>query len=201
MKLKRFRKIFCAGIVLGGFCVLISNTARADEWSENPFVQCVEQQATNDESTCLDKLGRIEWQPIKSPGVCISVGQILKLADQNKWPLPWETLFKNERCRRLGEPFYKRAHQPDSNAISDEERAANPYVQCVEQQVIKDVSACLEKVGRIEWYPFKSPDSCANSMQVLRLADRQNWTMSWKVLFDNERCRRLGVLFYQRFLK
>jgi hypothetical protein len=35
-------------------------------------------------------------------------------------------------------------------------------------------------------------------MQILRLADRRNWKMSWAVLFDNERCRRLGVLFYQR---
>jgi hypothetical protein len=198
MKLDTFVKIFCAAIVLLGCCVLISNAAHADERTKNPFVQCIAQQATNNESACLDKLGRIEWHPIKSPDSCISVGQNLKLADQNKIPLPWEALFKNERCRRLGEPFYKRAHQPDSNAASADERAANPYVQCVEQQVINDVSACLEKVGRIEWYPFKSPDSCANSMQILRLADRRNWKMSWAVLFDNERCRRLGVLFYQR---
>lgn len=78
------------------------------------------------------------------------------------------------------------------------EREDNPYVQCVEKQQVKDVDACLEKVGRIEWYPIKSPDSCIINKQVLEFADRNKWKFSWKVLFMNERCRRLGEPFYKR---
>jgi len=76
-------------------------------------------------------------------------------------------------------------------ALADE-RAKNPYIQCVERQEIKDVDACLEKSGRIEWYPYKSPDSCVINKQILQFADTQRWKLSWKVLFMNERCRRLG---------
>lgn len=77
-------------------------------------------------------------------------------------------------------------------------RANNPYTQCIDKQKIKDVNACLDKVGRIEWYPYKSPDSCIISKEVLEVADRKGWKLSWKVLFMNERCRRLGEPFYKR---
>lgn len=78
------------------------------------------------------------------------------------------------------------------------ERENNPYVQCVEGQMTKDVDTCLEKVGRIEWWPYKSPDSCIVNKEILEVADKNEWKLSWKVLFMNERCRRLGEPFYKR---
>ena len=107
MKLDTFVKIFCAAIVLLGCCVLISNAAHADERTKNPFVQCIAQQATNNESACLDKLGRIEWHPIKSPDSCISVGQNLKLADQNKYPFLGRRFLRTNVAAGLASRFIR----------------------------------------------------------------------------------------------
>lgn len=78
------------------------------------------------------------------------------------------------------------------------EKRNNPFITCVDKQITKDVDACLEKVGRIEWSPYKSPDDCALIRDILNRADASGWKLSWKLLFMNERCRRYGEPFYER---
>jgi len=85
-----------------------------------------------------------------------------------------------------------------SNILLANTRTGNPYINCVDTQNTKDTEACLEKVGRIEWYPYKTPDSCIISKEILDFADKNGWKLSWKVLFMNERCRRLGEPYYKR---
>ena len=100
------------GITIWACYVLMYHPALAGARESNPYIQCVERQETKDIDACLEEVGRIEWHPFKSPDSCVINKQILEFADQNKWKLSWKILFLNERCRRLGEPFYKRASQP-----------------------------------------------------------------------------------------
>lgn len=74
----------------------------------------------------------------------------------------------------------------------------SPYIQCVEEHEAEDVDLCLDKVGRSEWVSAKSLDSCIVNKQILEFADQNNWTLSWEVLFINERCRRTDEPFYER---
>lgn len=99
-------------IAIWACCVFSYHSVLANERENNPYIQCVEKQNTKDVDACLEKVGRIEWYPYKSPDSCIVNKQILEFADRNKWKLSWKVLFMNERCQRLGEPFYKRANQP-----------------------------------------------------------------------------------------
>lgn len=85
-----------------------------------------------------------------------------------------------------------------ANLSTADERENSSYIKCVESQKIKDTDACIEEVGRIEWYPYKSPESCLGTKAILEMADKNGWKLSWKVLFMNERCHRLGEPFYTR---
>ena len=78
------------------------------------------------------------------------------------------------------------------------EKRNNPFVKCVDMQTVKNIDACLDKVGRIEWRPYKSPDDCALIRDILNRADNSGSKLSWKLLFMNERCRNYGELFYKR---
>ncbi len=78
----------------------------------------------------------------------------------------------------------------------------NPYIQCMEKQKEQqewiDDEECLSKVDRIEWYPVGQND-CEIMRNVLKAADQQGHkSMSYKILFMNERCRRLVKAFYKR---
>ena len=78
------------------------------------------------------------------------------------------------------------------------EKDTNLFIKCVNNQKFKDLDACLEQVGRIEWYPYKSPDMCALTRDILKRADNSGSKLSWKLLYMNERCRRIGEPYYQR---
>jgi hypothetical protein len=82
--------------------------------------------------------------------------------------------------------------------VTASEKDENPFVKCVDNQKVKDLDACLERVGRIEWYPYKSPDMCALTRDILSRADNSGFKLSWKLLFMNERCKRLGEPYYER---
>ena len=81
---------------------------------------------------------------------------------------------------------------------SASEKDTNPFIKCVNNQKFKDLDACLEQVGRIEWYPYKSPDICAMTKDILKRADNSGSKLSWKLLYMNERCRRIGESYYKR---
>ena len=61
----------------------------------------------------------------------------------------------------------------------------------------KDQEACLESVGRDKWMPYKLPDDCALVKQTLEMARKMGWRYSYKILYFNERCHRLGELHFE----
>ncbi|MEX2162641.1 MAG: hypothetical protein WD823_00140 [Sulfuricaulis sp.] len=72
----------------------------------------------------------------------------------------------------------------------------NPYLKCVAQT--KDQDACLDKVGRDHWTPYKSPDDCIIVKETLETAEKSNWKFSYKILFFNERCKSLRQPHFER---
>lgn len=101
------KKCYLIGLVL---LFSVSQVSIANDKDNNIFIKCVKNQNTKDLDACLEKVGRIEWLPYKSPDICALTKNTLSMADNNNWKLSWKLLFMNERCHRLGEPFYIRTH-------------------------------------------------------------------------------------------
>ena len=73
------------------------------------------------------------------------------------------------------------------------------YSECMSQ--FADEEACLEKHGRMSWHPANAGDpdgrqSCAVTADILAAFDAIGSPLSWKLLFINERCRRLELPYY-----
>lgn len=101
------------GIAAWVFCILPSLPALALESDYKPYIECVEEQESEDADSCLDRAGGGERRPVKSFYGCMVNKQLLEFSDQNNLKLSWEVLFMNEHCRTIDEPFYKRANQRD----------------------------------------------------------------------------------------
>ena len=73
------------------------------------------------------------------------------------------------------------------------------YSECMSQ--FADQEACLEEHGRTSWHPANAGDadgrqSCALTADILAAFDAIGSPLSWKLLFFNERCRRLELPYY-----
>ena len=73
------------------------------------------------------------------------------------------------------------------------------YSECMSQ--FADQEACLKEHGRTSWHPANAGDpdgrqSCALTADILATFDAIGSPLSWKLLFFNERCRRLELPFY-----
>jgi hypothetical protein len=78
-------------------------------------------------------------------------------------------------------------------------RKMQSYSYCM--SLYADQEHCLNQYGRDAWAPMSEADpkgmqSCAIVRDTLRVANQQGWDLSWKVLFFNERCFRLGLPRY-----
>jgi hypothetical protein len=71
--------------------------------------------------------------------------------------------------------------------------AEQAYLSCTEEKVrqAQDVEQCLDEVGRHAWYPLNEA-ICAGTAGILEWAFAQGQDLSYKLLFFNERCARLG---------
>lgn len=76
------------------------------------------------------------------------------------------------------------------------EEGDNPYLKCIAQT--KDQDACLDKVGRDYWAPYKLPEDCIVVKEILEAAEKAKWQFSYKVLFFNERCKFLRQPHFER---
>jgi hypothetical protein len=80
-----------------------------------------------------------------------------------------------------------------------------PYQSCINEDPnafdIED--RCLDIVGRDRWMPpyrgGLTPEvSCALTRDILASASAMGMRLSYKLLFQNERCRRLGYFYFER---
>lgn len=158
----------------------------ADRASMHAFTTCLQKTVGNEEA-CLLRLGYQAWYPF-GDAACESVVAPVHAALAADNQIEWENLFRNERCARLRMPHDTTAAEAGSITIADmaENTATQPYVSCIKE--VKGQDICLERVGRHIWYPLHQ--SCHMLDDILE-GDPQLY--SWKLLFFNERCWRLGL--------
>lgn len=163
-----------------------SEMTAADEDEMRTFITCLEQ-TVNNEERCLRKLGYQSWYPYGDAACESVVARIYAVLAANN-QAEWESLFRNERCARLGLTHDTAAAKAGSitNVEEIENIKSMPYVSC--EKETKDQEICLDRVGRHTWYPMQY--SCHMLDDILE-GDPQLY--SWKLLFFNERCWRLGL--------
>src|SRR5215204_4128974 len=71
--------------------------------------------------------------------------------------------------------------------------AEQAYLRCSEEKAGQgqDVEQCLDEIGRQSWYPLNE-GTCAGTAGILEWAFAQGQDLSYKLLFFNERCARIG---------
>lgn len=78
-------------------------------------------------------------------------------------------------------------------ATASPTEAERAYLRCTEEKARQslDVQQCLDEVGRHAWYPLDEA-MCAANASILEWAFDQEQELSYKLLYFNERCVRLG---------
>ena len=61
---------------------------------------------THNPLVCDDRLGRHKYYPVV-PGMCSAQGKMMFEVYKASWQPLWSSFFENERCRRLGEPYFE----------------------------------------------------------------------------------------------
>ena len=85
------------------------------------------------------------------------------------------------------------------SGYANAEKLQSSYSECMSQ--LADQEVCLEEHGRTSWHPANAGDldgrqSCAITADILAAFDALGSPLSWKLLFFNERCRRLDLPYY-----
>ena len=179
------------GLMLG-LVLLAAGAARAemteaDEAGMRAFAACVEA-AGGDEGACLGKLGRYAWYP-KDGAVCETVGARVHKAISDGAQAEWQDLFFNERCARVGLPHDREAAKAGDRLDPDRE-----YGKCMDE--IKKPFECDRTLGRHSHHPWADGE-CEISRQLESVYDELGWTPAWQDLFSGERCRRLGMPYFE----
>lgn len=67
------------------------------------------------------------------------------------------------------------------------------YLQCAQAKADegRNVQICLDELGRHAWYPLNE-DVCNLTANILESAFNNDWDLSYKLLFFNERCAHIG---------
>ena len=180
------------GFVLG-LALLAAGAARAemtgaDEAGMRAFTACVEE-AGGDEDVCVDKLGLYAWFPLRDTA-CETVGarveKVIELDGQPKW----RDLFRNERCARLGLP-----HGAGAAKAGVRWNQLDRYAQCSELEI--DWRDCKEELGRHAWHPYDENDCLTRGLEYQKKNKNPNHPYIWFMLFETERCRRLGFAYFK----
>ena len=188
----RFRRLCAAVVMLAASASPLSANAEfseADKAGKNAFMSCLGE-AGESEDTCLVKLGRYAWYP-RDDATCEAVGARVHAAITDVNQAEWRDLFFNERCARLG-----LSNDMEATLAGNRETPDRDYAQCVEE--IQSPSICAERLGRHRQYPTK-PDFCYFNRDMIELTlKREKLSLSWKELFENERCQRLQMPYFEQ---
>ena len=173
----------------------------ADKVGQRAFIACLDENGNN-EDDCFDILDRYAWYP-RDASVCESVAARLKISlaawdDAGGQPKPEpfsdamkshsRDLFFNERCARRGLPHnIEAARDPDTPGLRSE------YNACL-AETGASIGSCNEQLGEHRYYPTNDGD-CAFNLSTITRDIGAGWHSLWSTLFDNERCRRLGLTF------
>ncbi len=183
----------CFAVLLAVFVVgagiARAEMTEADKEGMQIFAACLDE-AGNDEDSCLEKLGRYAWYP-REEAVCEIIGarveEVLELGGAPKY----RDLFMNERCARLDLPHGKTAAAAGATRIGNEN-----YAICGVEGSSSRLPQCADVVVRHLWYPVSSV-YCKSTVMRLRSGERSPIYAYWSLLFETERCRRLGGTYYK----
>jgi len=179
-----------AAIALFALAALIALPAQAemteaDRVGMRAFAACV---AEDDGSvaTCIARLSLYAWYP-RDHDNCSKIGagvdKIIALDGQPKWI----NLFRNERCARLGMPHGAVAARAGGRWDPNE-----GYAQCSEFG--PGGISCEDEIGRHAWHPYDEGDCPGSGLEAQREhRSRVGGQYIWRMLFETERCRRLGL--------
>lgn len=150
----------------------------------DPFTRCVEQGAG--ETACLARLGeQFDWRPTEA--ACKFLEAKTEAIIEAGGDVRWRDLFYNERCARFG-----LSHGRTAAAAGDVVNSDHPYLQCTKTLFSAE---CDEELGQHTRHPKEG--WCYIGRNDLR-DDRQNKKLSiWYRLFENERCWRLSLPYYE----
>lgn len=173
----------------------------ADKAGMQTFAACLDKTG-GDEAGCIKVLGRYAWYP-RDDAVCAAVaarvGETLAVlvndGDQAKPQprLPSDTLemknlFFNERCARLDLP-----HNSEAAKDPNEPGLRQEYNACLAEAGASQGS-CNERMGVHRFYPADNED-CEFNLSTIAQNVSMGLRSFWERLFDNERCRRLGLVY------
>ena len=174
-----------------------ADMTEVDKAGQRAFAACLDE--TGGEEACTDKLGRYAWYPHDN-AVCEVVATFVHKIITDGAQVEWHDLFFNERCARLHLPHDREAAaagdtDPQTLKSSPEGKASRQiFVDCLDGKHWND-EACYEKVGRHRWYDEEI--YCGLTGNIVKLSAKNREIQSWKLLFMNERCHRMGVWHYE----
>ena len=154
--------------------------ANRDNARQTAFLTCLEE--NSDEQVCLGEMGIYAWYP-KDETACVTAAEqidaIFALEGLPRWP----ALFRNERCARLDMPHHEEAAIAGAHEFKD-----RSYVDCYNIDYM--AYTCDDIHGRHK--RFRGTDSECEAIGQMAF----KYT-SWELLFENERCWRLGLPHFE----
>lgn len=158
--------------------------AQTSDAAPDPFTRCVAQGVG--EPACLARLGeQFDWHPTEA--ACRFLDGKTEAIITAGGDVRWRDLFYNERCARHGLPYGETAAKA-GDAINPE----HPYLQCTKTLFSAE---CDEEFGQHSKHPRKG--WCYMGRNDLRDDRKGNELSIWYTLFENERCWRLGLPYYE----
>lgn len=181
----RFSLILPILVMITGLFAATSNAATE---LETRFLTCL-QDSDGAELPCLNKLGPAGWMPVDD-SMCETVAARIEAIIEAGGLVRDSDLFRNERCARLGRP-----HHEEAAAVGSPDSTDRSYNDCRKTHPYGPFLPCMDDVGYRKWYPSSEKD-CPALVQIFTEYPSQKVESSWKLLFNNERCRRLGQVYF-----
>lgn len=167
--------------VLGWAIAYNSSKASMDNARRVTFLTCLDENGGN-EQACFTSLGMYAWYP-KDEAECVAVaGRIDAVFAVDGLPR-WPSLFRNERCARLDMPHHEEAAVAGTREFKD-----RSYANCYNINYM--AYTCDDIHGRHRRFRASDRECEAIGQMAFRYP-------SWELLFENERCWRLGWPHYE----
>ena len=153
------------------------DSAGLDSARRAGFLACLDE-SNGDEQVCLEKMGLLAWYP-RDETECVAVAAridaVLAVEGLPRWP----TLYRNERCARMGMSHHEEAAVAGTAEFDD-----RSYVDCYKIDYMAP-NVCDDIHGRHRW-------SGGSDKECKAIGDIAFKSLLWEMLFENERCWRLG---------
>lgn len=167
---------------------VFAGTSRAAAGLEEYFLACLDDY-NGAELPCLEKLGGIAWMPWNDT-TCEIVASRIEAIVAAGGLVRHPDLFRNERCARLNRP-----HNKDAAAAGSPKSPDRAYVECFFSDRMVGFGSCEDIVGDRKWHPL-TQDDCPAGSKLTAMQHKTFRNRSWRSLFYNERCRRLGQEYF-----